>query len=103
VACCKGSNKTVDILSCKILKKLLTKTLNGNQLLLLNKIAENKENTISSLLNGISKENRIPLSTLKLSSKKLKDLELIDCGDYRKVELTNSGMLVLNVLKGVNI
>ena len=101
MACCKGSNKTVDILSCRILKKILTKTLNGNQLLLLNKIAENRESTISSLLRILSKENRIPLSTLKLNSKKLRDLGLIDCGDSKKVKLTDSGILVMEIVEEV--
>ena len=95
----KGSD--ADILSCKILKKLLIKYINSTQLILLNKISENKESTLSSLLMAVSKENKIPLSTLKLNSKKLKELEIIDYGNYKKVELNDSGLLVLEILKEV--
>lgn len=105
MACNKTGSKRsdVDIVSCKILKRLLKKTLNEKQLILLNKISDNKEMTLSSLLRNVSLESQIPLSTLKLNSKKLKELDIIDYGNCKKIELTESGLLVLNVLKGVKL
>lgn len=80
---------------------MLIKTLNNTQLIILKKISENKESTLSSILRTTSEENKIPLSTLKLNSKKLKELEIIEYRNYKRVELTDSGLLVLNILKGV--
>ncbi len=96
----KGDELGLDILNqnAKSLKKIVAKALNKNQLLLLNKIKTNSHFTITTLIDKISREDKIPTSTLKLNSKVLKDLDLIEFGNSRKTKLTESGSLVLKLL-----
>ncbi len=99
----RGSRKNVgnSSLSSQTLKKLIVKALNKNQSILLKNIVNNRKLTLYSLLKTVSKEEKIPLSTLKFNSKIFKDLGLVDYGNCEKVKLTMSGLLVLNVLGDV--
>lgn len=80
------------------LKEILLKALTKKQILLLNEIKRNSTKTITTLVTRLSKNTKIPLSTLKLNARKLKILELIEYANSNPVELTNSGRLVLTLL-----
>ena len=84
----------------KSLKTLVAKALNKNQLLLLKEIKNNQNLTITSLIDKVSRECKIPASTLKLNSNILKKLNLIIFFNGGPVILTLSGEFVLNLLGG---
>ena len=82
------------------LRNLILRTLNDNQLLVLNAVAE-KDQTLTSLLKQISNEYGIPLSTLKLNARILRELNLISYGSIRvkrKAQLENLGKFILRLL-----
>lgn len=81
------------------LKKVILKSLTRNQILLLNEIESNSTKTITALVSTISKKSKIPISTLKLNARLLKDLELINYSVSEPVELSDSGRLVLTLLE----
>jgi hypothetical protein len=58
------------------IRLVLSKAITYNQLLILTSI-DNGERSLSSLLKELSRSHGIPLSTLKLSAKSLRQLELI--------------------------
>ncbi len=64
------------------LRKLILRTLNDNQLLVLNSVSEH-EQSLTSLLKLLSGEYGIPLSTLKLNARILRELNLISYGSIR--------------------
>ena len=80
------------------LRNVLLKALTKNQILLLNEIEQNSTKTITSLSNKLSNKLNIPLSTLKLNSRNLKKLGLIDFEVSDPVELTKMGKLVVKIL-----
>lgn len=85
------------------LKKLLVKAINPKQILILSQIENNRFENITSLLKIISTNHKIPLSTLKLNAKLLKELGLISYGSVRKMKiskLTKFGKNILDILKG---
>ena len=84
------------------LNKLVLKALTKNQILLLKEIEKNFTKTITSLANKLSKTTKIPLSTLKLNARILKELDLIEYINSNPVELTDSGKLVLILLSDQN-
>ena len=74
--------------------------MNKNQTLILNEISNNEEN-ITETLRKISKNTNIPISTLKLNSQILKDLDLIEFGSSSKFQLaklTDFGNDVLKII-----
>jgi len=86
------------------LKPLLLRSLNKNQLLILRELALNFNRSLTSFLMEISEKRNIPLSTLKLNAKVLRNLGLICVGELngkRFAGLSNLGRLVLNILDGV--
>ena len=64
------------------LRKLILRTLNDNQLLVLNCVSE-REQSLTSLLKQLSEDYGIPLSTLKLNARILRELNLISYGSIR--------------------
>lgn len=75
------------------------RTLNDNQLLVLNAVAE-RQQSLTSLLKQLSEEYRIPLSTLKLNARILRELNLISYGsirDKRTAQLESLGRFVLRL------
>ena len=82
------------------LRKLLLRTLNDNQVLILNKVARNKR-SLTSLLIELNQENGIPLSTLKLNARILRELGLIAYGSIdnpRLADLEPLGRFVLRLM-----
>ncbi len=82
------------------LRRLILRTLNDNQLLVLNAIAERNQ-SLTSLLKKLSEEYDIPLSTLKLNARILRDLNLITYGsihERRVAKLKDLGMFIMQVM-----
>jgi hypothetical protein len=77
------------------LKPLLLRALNRNQILIL---SEAGGACITPLLKELSASNSIPLSTLKLNARILKEMGLLDYKGFRQAEPTEYGDLVLSIL-----
>lgn len=75
--------------------------MNKNQLLILSEVNRHSD-SISSLLVGMSDRHGIPLSSLKLNSKILRDLGLIEVSkqsmDYGAVALSEGGRFVMDMI-----
>jgi predicted transcriptional regulator len=83
------------------LRRLLLRTLNNNQLLILNRIASNSQ-PLTGLLNKLSQETGIPLSMLKLNARILRKFNLISYGSVRErrlAEVEPAGALVLRLME----
>ncbi len=83
------------------LRKLLSRSLNKNQILILSEI-ENNSRTITSALISLSKTTKIPLSTLKFNARILKQLDLIMFSNSSVAELTDFGKFVFTTIGGIN-
>lgn len=86
------------------LKRLLLRALNKNQLLILSNIGGSEER-VSRILQRISETRGVPLSTLKLNAKILRELRLIRYGTLSEpdeAELTPLGRNVLSVVDDPN-
>lgn len=84
-----------------IIAKLFEKALNKNQALILRLVSKNADLTASSFLKMVSKKTGIPLSTLKLNLKILREKGLVSygrIGDPKPVKLTRVGEVVLQIL-----
>ena len=79
----------------------MLRALNSNQLLILDEISENKNENITQILNKINNERKIPLSTLKLNARILKELKLIDFGTnshFQPAKLLELGQDILTII-----
>ena len=77
------------------------RTLNYNQLLILNRVASNSQ-PLTGLLNKLSQETGIPLSTLKLNARILRKFNLISYGSVRErrlAEVEPVGTLILRLME----
>lgn len=74
------------------------RALNRNQLLILGSVAKNRSCSITAVLQEISCREGIALSTLKVNSRILRNLGIIEFGDTAM--LTRFGTDVLAVLAG---
>ena len=84
------------------LRSLILRTLNDNQLLVLNAVSE-RDQSLTSLLKQLSEEYGIPLSTLKLNARILRELNLISYGsirDRRCACLEDLGLFVVGLVNG---
>jgi hypothetical protein len=82
------------------LRRLILRTLNDNQLLILTNVAS-QERSLTSLLKELSEERGIPLSTLKLNARILRELNLISYGSTKvkkAAEVEKLGTFVLRLL-----
>jgi hypothetical protein len=82
------------------LRRLILRTLNDNQLLILSSVASNNR-SITGLLISISRETGIPLSTLKLNARILRELNLISygsVGEKRQAEVEPVGSLIIKLM-----
>jgi len=87
------------------LKRIFLRAINRNQQLILSQVGENK-GRITPALQQISGKHGVPLSTLKLNAKIMRDLGLIRYGTVStrsSVELTDLGRFVLGVIEGVSV
>ena len=85
------------------LRLLLARALNKNQILILSQVKNTKNETITRILNRISFSQDIPLSTLKLNAKILKDLNLITFGNnshFQAAKLTDFGRFIFKTIRG---
>lgn len=81
------------------LRTVLLRSINKNQILILNEI--NKQDvTISKLVNILYKKEKISVSTLKLNAQILRKLNLITFGNGSSVKLTEFGNFVLKIMCG---
>jgi hypothetical protein len=89
---------------CKVnasLRQVLHRAINQNQLLLLTRISCNNSGSISALIGRTSNQFGVPLSTLKLNARVLKELGLISFGcvsNPRPARLTDAGKTVLEIM-----
>ncbi len=82
------------------LRRLLLRALNENQVLILSSIDGSGER-VSRILQRLSETHGVPLSTLKLNAKILRELRLIRYGTLSEpdeAELTSLGKNVLSVV-----
>jgi hypothetical protein len=87
------------------LRNLILRTLNDNQILILSSIAR-QGRTMTSLLRNLSEEYGIPLSTLKLNARILRELNLVSYGsnrDVKEAEICALGAFVLRLLRGERV
>jgi hypothetical protein len=87
------------------LKRILLRAINGNQRLILSHVGEST-GRITPTLQGLSGRYGIPLSTLKLNAKILKELDLIrypTISTQGEVELSDLGRFVLNIIEETSI
>lgn len=80
------------------LRKIILKALTDKQVLLLKEIENNSTKTITSLSTKLSNKLKIPLSTLKLNSRLLKEFDLIEFETFEPVKLTKTGRIVLKII-----
>jgi predicted transcriptional regulator len=86
------------------LKKVLLRTFNKNQILILSNIT-NDSHSINFVLKKIFQNSSIPLSTLKLNAKILKELGWIIYGNnssFKKPQLTKTGQVILESINPHN-
>lgn len=79
----------------------MLRAFNKNQILILEHI-DNGSHSITSVLKSLSSSFRIPLSTLKLNARILKELGLIDFGDlsnFKKPKITESGKIIIQFIE----
>jgi len=84
------------------LRRLVLRTLNEKQILILTNVARQRR-TMTSLLRSLSTEFDIPLSTLKLNARILRELNLISYGwaeGVKEAELRDLGAFILSLLRG---
>ena len=85
----------------KELRRVLLRAFNKNQILILSELENNRINSISSLLGGISKIYEIPLSTLKSNARILRELGLISYGNsssFQVATLTEFGKFLAKLI-----
>ncbi len=82
-----------------VLRRVLLRALNGNQALILLRASKSLNRSLTSLLRDISADHGVPLSTLKLNAKILRELGLLDYDrGQRPVRLTSAGRKVVEIL-----
>ena len=98
---CDGSASTpISTGGVDDLRNLILRTLNDNQLLVLNAVAE-RDQSLTSLLKQVSEEYGIPLSTLKLNARILRELNLISYGSIHNrqtAQLESLGRFILRLM-----
>ncbi len=85
------------------LRKVLLKALNDKQLLILSHLQINRyaDNTITSVINLMSNSLGIPVSTLKLNAKALRELGLIEFSrgsELKPARLTRFGRSIIDLI-----
>jgi len=81
---------------------LILRTLNQNQVIVLKAVADN-EQSLTSLLKQLSEDHGVPLSTLKLNARILRELNLISYGsiaDRKTARLEDLGQFIFGLIGG---
>ncbi|HZW85396.1 MAG TPA: hypothetical protein VFE91_05800 [Nitrososphaerales archaeon] len=78
--------------------RLLAKALNNNQRLILEHLSDSRGGPITPQLVALSSARKVPLSTLKLNARILRDLGLVSQEDH-SATLTESGREVIFLLR----
>ena len=79
---------------------MILRTLNQNQVLVLKAVADRNQ-SLTSLLKQLSEDHGVPLSTLKLNARILRELNMISYGSIRKrksVSLEDLGRFIFGLL-----
>jgi hypothetical protein len=87
------------------LRRLLLRSLNDNQILILSHV-EFRSRLITSILKELSEKHDVPISTLKLNAKILKELNLISYGtasNQLNAELSDLGRFVISLIEEEHI
>lgn len=91
-----GKNRK-DVRQLECLKPVLLRSLSKNQLLILHHVYSRSFYSITRILTELSEEFEIPLSTLKLNARELREMELLKYG-RADARLTELGGIVLRVI-----
>ena len=99
-----GINSPISISNGQLeaLRRIILKTVNKNQVLILSHIPQ-VPTSITSVLRNISKKYNISLSTLRMNAQTLKEMNLITYGEgseFSGVELTELGRFIANLTDG---
>ena len=81
---------------------MILRTLNQNQVIVLKAVADN-EQSLTSLLKQLSEDHGVPLSTLKLNARILRELNLISYGsiaDRKTARLEDLGQFIFGLIGG---
>jgi transketolase len=87
----------------KFLRDILLKTINSKQVLILKKLLKTPGKTLSRVLTELSREEGIPLSTLKFNATILRNHSLIEFYNLdgrRCARVSQLGMKILNMIEG---
>jgi len=79
---------------------LILRTLNQNQVIVLKAVADH-EQSLTSLLKQLSDDHGVPLSTLKLNARILRELNLISYGsiaDRKTARLEDLGRFIFGLI-----
>ncbi len=83
------------------LRRILLRTLNDNQLLILSRVAV-MQRSLTSIVRELNKSHSVPLSTLKLNARILREFNLISYGEKRRgvnAEVLPLGRFVLKLIQ----
>ena len=79
---------------------MILRTLNQNQVIVLRAVADH-EQSLTSLLRQLSEDHGVPLSTLKLNARILRELNLISygsMGDRKTARLEDLGRFIFGLI-----
>ena len=86
-----------------MLRKVLLRAINKNQILVLEELKNNKS-TITNIISSVSRKYNLAPSTVRYNIEKLKELDIIECGNSKKkgipAKLTDSGILISDIIGG---
>ncbi len=85
----------------EVVREIVKRGFNNNQLILLRELKQTSYKSLSSALRSLSRKYGIPISTLRVNAKVLKELNLLRTGDgngSREVTLTQLGHFVTELM-----
>ncbi len=82
-----------------VLKPVILRSISKNQILILSHACSKSFSSVTKILVDLSEESGIPLSTLKLKARELREMKLLEYGDS-KVKVTELGKFVLKIAIG---
>jgi len=82
----------------EVIRRILRRGLNNNQLIILRELSSYEFKSLTHALKIISKKYNIPLSTLKINAKILKDLGIIETYQGKQIKLTPAGQIITEII-----